>query len=67
VTRQSHLNKGNIGMNNISDINVLSIHIEYLNKNGIQINGVSNINNNLSCHYLIYRIDNLINNKYYIG
>lgn len=33
----------------------------------ITINGLSNINNNLSIHYLIYRIDNVINGKYYIG
>lgn len=29
--------------------------------------GKENINESLSVHYLIYRIDNLENGKYYIG
>ena len=40
---------------------------ELITESNIKINGLSNINESLSVHYLIYRIDNLQNSKYYIG
>ena len=40
---------------------------ELVTKSNIKINGLSNINESLSVHYLIYRIDNLENGKHYIG
>lgn len=40
---------------------------EFITKSNIKINGLSNINESLSVHYLIYRIDNLENRKHYIG
>ena len=53
--------------NQISTNYVLSTNIEITTESGIQIAGLSNINQELSCHYLVYRIDNQINGKYYIG
>ena len=32
-----------------------------------KLDGIENINESLSTHYLIYRITNDINGKYYIG
>lgn len=40
---------------------------ELITESNIKINGLSNINESLSVHYLIYKIDNLINGKHYIG
>ena len=40
---------------------------ELITESNIKINGLSNINELLSTHYLIYRIDNLKNGKHYIG
>lgn len=40
---------------------------ELITEANIKINGLSNINETLSVHYLIYRIDNLKNGKHYIG
>lgn len=40
---------------------------ELITESNIKINGLSNINESLSVHYLIYRIDNLENGKHYIG
>ena len=40
---------------------------ELITESNIKINGLSNINESLSDHYLIYRIDNLENGKHYIG
>lgn len=40
---------------------------ELITEANIKINGLSNINESLSVHYLIYRIDNLENGKHYIG
>lgn len=40
---------------------------ELITESNIKINGLSNINESLSDHYLIYRIDNLENSKHYIG
>ena len=40
---------------------------ELITESNIKINGLSNINESLSTHYLIYRIDNLENGKHYIG
>lgn len=40
---------------------------ELITESNIKINGLSNINETLSVHYLIYRIDNLGNGKHYIG
>ena len=45
----------------------LSCQFEFITKSNIKINGLSNINESLSIHYLIYRIDNIKNGKYYIG
>lgn len=33
----------------------------------LQLEGLQNVNFNLSTHYLIYKIENLLNGKYYIG
>lgn len=41
--------------------------IEFTTNRGIQINGLSNINSELSLHYLVYKIDDLDNGKSYIG
>ena len=48
-------------------ITTLSCQFEFITESNIKINGLSNINESLSTHYLIYRIDNLKNGKYYIG
>ena len=40
---------------------------ELITGSNIKINGLSNINESLSTHYLIYRIDSLQNGKHYIG
>ena len=40
---------------------------ELITEANIKINGLSNINESLSIHYLIYRIDNLENGKHYVG
>ena len=40
---------------------------ELITESNVKINGLSNINEQLSTHYLIYRIDNLQNGKHYIG
>lgn len=53
--------------NQISTNYVLSTNIEIITESGIQITGLSNVNQELSCHYLIYRIENQINGRYYIG
>lgn len=36
-------------------------------KNGVELNGIENINTNLSIHFIVYKITNNINNKFYIG
>lgn len=41
--------------------------IEYVSPHGIQMSLLSNINNELTTHYLIYKIYNLVNGKYYVG
>jgi hypothetical protein len=41
-------------------------HLNKGNKD-MRINGLENINNALSTHYLIYKITNEINGRYYIG
>lgn len=51
----------------MNEISSLSGAFEYVNESGIRINGLSNVNGSLSTHYIVYRIDNLINGKYYIG
>jgi len=45
----------------------LSSNIELITENGIQINGLSNVVENQEIHYLVYKITNLVNGKYYIG
>ena len=53
-------------MENIT--NTLSTCVDILvNKQIVKLTGLSNINESLSTHYLIYRITNNINGKYYIG
>lgn len=45
----------------------MNANYEIITESGIQLSGLSNINKNLSTHYLIYRIDNIENNTFYIG
>ena len=45
----------------------LSSSVELITENGIQINGLSNVVENQEIHYLVYKITNLVNGKYYIG
>ena len=45
----------------------LSSNIELVTENGIQINGLLNVVENQEIHYLVYKITNLVNGKYYIG
>ena len=45
----------------------LSCISEYGNTSIIQVVGLSNINESLSVHYLIYKIENIYNHKHYIG
>lgn len=53
-------------MENIT--NTLSTCVDIIVKDNIvKLTGLSNINESLSTHYLIYRIINNINKKYYIG
>ena len=52
-------------MNNIN--NIISNQFDIETKDHIKINGLSNIHENISCHYLIYKIENLVNGKYYKG
>ena len=53
-------------MENIT--NTLSTCVDILvNKQIVKLTGLSNISETLSTHYLIYRITNSINGKYYIG
>ena len=40
---------------------------ELVQINGINYSGLDKINNDLKVHYLIYKITNIINGKYYIG
>jgi hypothetical protein len=35
--------------------------------NRFQLSGIQNINESLSIHYIVYKIVNNINGKYYIG
>lgn len=51
----------------MNDISNLSVQVEFTTDKNTKINGLSNINESLSCHYLIYKMTNLINGKYYIG
>lgn len=44
-----------------------TVVIEHITNNGIKISGLSNINSKNTIHYLIYKIVNLNNGKYYIG
>lgn len=44
-----------------------TIVIEHVTNHRIKISGLSNINSNNIIHYLIYKIINLNNGKYYIG
>lgn len=45
----------------------LSSLIEFTTYDGVQLIGLSNINESLSTHYIVYKIHNLENGKYYIG
>lgn len=45
----------------------MNANYEILTKYGIQLSGLTNINESLQTHYLIYRIDNIITNEFYIG
>lgn len=47
--------------------NITSTQFDVITESNIRINQVSNINTNLSTHYIVYRIDNTLNGKYYIG
>ena len=47
--------------------NELSNQIEFITNDGIQLIGLSNINESLSIHYIVYKIYNLENGRYYIG
>ena len=49
------------------EISALSCQYDVITTSNIKINQISNINESLSVHYLIYRIDNILNGKYYIG
>ena len=45
----------------------LSTQVEYITPNGIKICGLSNIVKENNTHYLIYKIININNGRYYIG
>ena len=45
----------------------MNANYEIITNNGIQLSGLANINESLKTHYLIYRIDNIITNEFYIG
>lgn len=45
----------------------MNANYEIITNLGIQLSGLHNVNENLSTHYLIYKIVNNINGKYYIG
>ena len=51
----------------MNELSTLSNNIEFITDNGIQLIGLSNINESLSTHYIVYKIYNLENGKYYIG
>lgn len=51
----------------INETNQLSCQFDIITESNIKINQISNINNTLSIHYIVYRIDNIVNGKYYIG
>lgn len=50
-----------------ANYSTLSSNVEYITSKGINICGLSNINNAYDMHYLIYKIININNGKYYIG
>lgn len=54
-------------MNNEKNIRMSNSQFEIITESNIKINGLSNINESLRVHFLIYRIDNVENGKYYIG
>ncbi len=45
----------------------MNANYEVLTEHGIQLSGLANVNESLQTHYLIYKIQNIINDKYYIG
>lgn len=45
----------------------MNVNYEIITNSGIQLSGLHNVNENLSTHYLIYKIVNNVNGKYYIG
>lgn len=45
----------------------MNANYEVLTEHGIQLSGLANVNESLQTHYLIYRIDNVITNEFYIG
>ena len=52
----------------IEESKSLSCNIEFITQvHGVKINGLSNINSELSTHFLVYKIENCVNGKYYIG
>ncbi len=52
---------------NASNVFIDIPNAEYISPCGIKMGLLSNINQSLSVHYLIYKIYNTINGKYYIG
>lgn len=54
-------------MNNEKNIRMSNSQFEIITESNIKINGLSNINESLRVHFLIYRIDNVENGRYYIG
>ena len=44
-----------------------STSAELVQINGINYSGLDKINNDLEVHYLIYKITNIVNGRYYIG
>jgi hypothetical protein len=61
---------------NIENLNDISVYnkkfnyipdTEYISPHGVKMGLLSNINETLSTHYIIYKIYNIINGKYYIG
>ena len=54
-------------MNELINNAELSANIEFTTNVGIQLIGLSNINKSINKHFIIYKIYNILNNKYYIG
>ena len=51
----------------MNDSITINLPVEHITRNGVKINGLNHICSSRNVHYLIYKITNLVNGKYYYG